>query len=80
MALPALSSRPEPVTLSVVARNMRRCTFRRLERIGDGPESEYEVTCLYPERRLPLLLGDLPAAIDACAGCAATGVFRPDED
>jgi len=81
MALSARASRPEPVTLAVVARRLRRCTYRRLERCGDdGAEPDYEVTCLYPQRRLPVLVGDLESAFDVCTRCTLPGVFRPDED
>jgi hypothetical protein len=38
------------------------------------------VSCLYPDRRLPLPLGDLESSAAVCATCAAEHIFRPDED
>jgi hypothetical protein len=43
-------------------------------------EPAYAVTCLYPDRETPRPLGDLASARAICDGCAATGIFRPDED
>ena len=40
----------------------------------------YEVTCLYPDLKQSLPLGDLDSARAICNSCVATGVFRPDED
>ena len=63
---------------------LRRCTFRRVEvasssRRGRGLPT-YAVACLYPDRKQSLPLGDLDFARAICNACAATGVFRPDED
>jgi hypothetical protein len=35
---------------------------------------------MYPDRRLPLPLGDLETGVAVCTGCVADHVFRPDED
>jgi hypothetical protein len=58
----------------------RRCTFRRLSRISPLPGSSYEASCLYPDRRVALPLGDLETSLEICATCAANHIFRPDED
>ncbi|MFI5258741.1 MAG: hypothetical protein ACHQ01_03915 [Candidatus Limnocylindrales bacterium] len=70
----------EPIAAPETAPRIRRCTFRRLSRIAAGPSGGYEVTCLYPDRRVPLPLGDLETSMEVCAACAATRIFRPDED
>jgi hypothetical protein len=58
----------------------RRCTYRRLGRIDGGAGIAYEVSCLYPDRRIALPLGDLDAAALVCGPCEASHIFRPDED
>jgi hypothetical protein len=63
-----------------VAPHIRRCTYRRLGRVASGTESVYEVSCLYPDRRLPLPLGDMASSLPICAQCSAGHIFRPDED
>jgi len=59
---------------------IRRCTFRRLIAVDAGSEQVYEVECLFPERRVPIPLGDLDAATPICNTCTAAHIFRPDED
>jgi hypothetical protein len=76
MALPQGVIDFEPVAASLEAPRVRRCTFRQLSRV----ESGYEVSCLYPSRRIPLPLGDLEASSAICADCTASHIFRPDED
>jgi hypothetical protein len=76
MALPQRVTEFEPVAAALVAPRIRRCTFRQLSRIDSG----YEVSCLYPNRRVPLPLGDLEASAGICADCTASHTFRPDED
>jgi hypothetical protein len=80
MALPQRITEFEPVAGPHEAPRIRRCTFRRLSRIEIANESAYEVSCLYPDRRLPLPLGDLESSADVCGACGADHVFRPDED
>ncbi len=80
MALPEQITEFEPTAAPSPAPRLRRCTFRRLSRIGMGAYSEYEVSCLYPNRRVPLPLGDLQASAEICAVCTASHIFRPDED
>jgi hypothetical protein len=83
MALPARIPGFEPLLealpQSEAAARIRRCTFRRLSRVPAGPEMTYAVSCLYPDRRLPLPLGDLESSLAICEGCEASHIFRPDE-
>jgi len=58
---------------------IRRCTFRRLISV-ESTERIYDVECLYPERRVPIPLGDLESALPICNACTAAHIFRPDED
>jgi hypothetical protein len=62
---------------------LRRCTFRRVGVVlaaRGRTLPAYEVGCLYPGREQALPLGDLASARPICDACAATGIFRPDED
>jgi hypothetical protein len=64
---------------------LRRCTFRKIEVASAVPQPGrglpvYAVTCLYPDLKQSLPLGDLASARAICNACVATGVFRPDED
>jgi hypothetical protein len=59
---------------------IRRCTFRRLIRVDLKGDRVYDVECLYPDRKLPIPLGDLEAAMPVCNACTASHIFRPDED
>jgi len=69
-----------PLAATTTASRIRRCTFRRLSRVAASPESGYEVSCLYPDRRVPLPLGAMESSIDICRACTASHIFRPDED
>jgi hypothetical protein len=40
----------------------------------------YDVDCLYPDRAVPLPLGDLDSAMPICNACTASHTFRADED
>jgi hypothetical protein len=80
MALPARIAELAPIASPVEALRIRRCTFRRLGRVSANGGSGYEASCLYPERRVPLPLGDLEASMEICAVCTASHIFRPDED
>jgi hypothetical protein len=79
MALPQQINESGPVPQPLAA-HVRRCTFRRLSRISTGSGPGYEVNCLFPDRRLPLPLGDLESSVPVCAACTADHIFRPDED
>lgn len=59
---------------------IRRCTYRRLVQVDTAPDRIYDVECLYPERRMPIPLGDLETATPICNSCTAAHIFRPDED
>ena len=43
-------------------------------------ERLYEVECLFPDRKVPVPLGDLDSAMPICNACTAAHIFRPDED
>jgi hypothetical protein len=78
---PGLRDVPAPESTAPAGR-LRRCTFRRLDRVEPLPgrvaRVEYEVMCLYGGDT-PLALGDVASAQPVCQACAATGIFRPDE-
>jgi hypothetical protein len=80
MALPQRISEFDPSAAPARPQRIRRCTFRRLSRISADTEAAYEVSCLYPDRRVPLPLGDMETASPICAACTADHIFRPDED
>jgi hypothetical protein len=70
----------EPAGALAQRDHLRRCTFRRLSAIRRGVSRLYAVDCLYPDRSVPVPLGDLQAAQPICDACVAAHVFRPDED
>jgi len=74
----------EPITTSdpshLATHRIRRCTYRRLIRVDLKGDRVYDVECLYPDRKLPIPLGDLEAAMPICNACTAAHIFRPDED
>jgi hypothetical protein len=74
----------EPVATSdpsqLAPYRIRRCTYRRLIRVELKGDRVYDVECLYPDRKLPIPLGDLEAAMPVCNACTASHIFRPDED
>jgi hypothetical protein len=82
MPLP-VSDVPAPETVTPAGR-LRRCTFRRIDRIvgrpGSPDRSTFQVMCLYGEGDQEYSLGDAGAAEPICARCTASGIFRPDED
>ena len=80
MALPLPASPPEAEAFRLAAHRIRRCTFRRLISVDITGERLYDVECLYPDRRLPVPLGDLDSATPICNSCTAAHIFRPDED
>jgi hypothetical protein len=59
---------------------IKRCTYRRLVSLEHARERVYEVECLFPDRKVPIPLGDLDAAMPICNACTAAHIFRPDED
>ena len=60
--------------------HIRRCTFRRLTLVERKPVAIYDAECLFPDRKVPLPLGDVDSARPICESCTAKGIFRPDED
>ena len=81
-AVASLRDIPAPEAVVPVGR-LRRCTFRRLDRVaalpGRLPLPTYEAMCLYGGGDLAMALGDVEAARPVCEACTATGIFRPDE-
>lgn len=81
MALPlSLEPVPQPDPSHLAPHRIKRCTFRRLIRVELKGDRVYDVECLYPDRKLPIPLGDLEAAMPICNACTASHIFRPDED
>jgi len=73
-------AKPAPIPAADPAAHLRRCTYRRLIAVRKRPEALYEAECLYPDRLVPIPLGDLASASPICASCTASHIFRPDED
>lgn len=82
MALPVESPGHEqvPAATQLAPHRIRRCTFRRVISVEIQRERVYDVECLFPDRRVPIPLGDLDAATQICNACSAPSIFRPDED
>jgi NAD-dependent SIR2 family protein deacetylase len=80
MALPLPVVTPEQEAYRLAPHRIRRCTFRRIIHLEGAVERVYDVECLYPDRRVPLPLGDLDSATPICNACTAPHIFRPDED
>jgi len=80
MALPLPVIPPLPDAYHLAPHRIKRCTFRRLINVEVGAERVYDVECLYPDRKVPIPLGDLEAATPICNSCVAPHTFRPDED
>jgi hypothetical protein len=59
---------------------IKRCNYRRLISLESPRERVYEVECLYPDRRLPIPLGDLDSCMPICNACTAPHIFRADEE
>ena len=74
------SSPPQPDAFHLAPHRIKRCTFRRLINVEVDNERVYDVECLYPDRKVPIPLGDLDAASPICNACTAPHIFRPDED
>ena len=80
MALPLPDPTPTTDAFRLAPHRIRRCTFRRLITVDVAGERLYDVECLYPDRRIPMPLGDLDSALPICNACTAAHIFRPDED
>jgi len=71
---------PEPDASRLAPHRIKRCTYRRLISLDRPGERIYEVECLYPDRKVPVPLGDLDTSLPICNACTAAHIFRPDED
>lgn len=80
MALDISVAQPDASPYHLAPHRIRRCTFRRLIQVDSRLERVYDVECLYPDRKLPIPIGDLDVAMDVCNDCTAAHIFRPDED
>ncbi len=78
LQLPALPAIADAYHLA--PHRIKRCTFRRLIDVQVDGERVYDVECLLPDRKVPIPLGDLDAAMPVCNACTAPHTFRPDED
>jgi hypothetical protein len=80
MALPVPIVTTDPEAYRLAPHRIRRCTFRRIIHVDSTGERVYDVECLYPDRRIPVPIGDLESATPICNACTAAHIFRPDED
>jgi len=80
VALPLSIATPAADPYRLAPHRIRRCTFRRLIAVETRDERVYDVECLYPDRKIPIPIGDLESAIGVCNACTAAHIFRPDED
>jgi hypothetical protein len=80
MALPLPVITPQPDAYHLAPHRIKRCTFRRLIDVEAGSDRVYDVECLFPDRKIPIPLGDLESATPICNACVAPHIFRPDED
>jgi hypothetical protein len=78
LGLPIQDPGADPSRLA--APRMRRCTYRRLIQVEAKPVQVYDVECLFPDRKLPIPLGDLDSAVPICNACTAGPLFRPDDE
>ena len=79
-SLPEIATGFETDPSRLAPHRIKRCTYRRLISLDRARERIYEVECLYPDRKVPIPLGDLDSALPICNACAAAHIFRPDED
>jgi hypothetical protein len=77
LAEPTVAPMREPL---LAALRIRRCTFRRVTAVERRQAGTYDVDCLFPDRALPMPLGDMESAVLICNDCTASGIFRADED
>lgn len=80
MALPLSTTNEDADPYRLAPHRIRRCTFRRLIQVEARGQRMYDVECLFPDRRIPIPIGDLDAAMGTCNTCTAAHIFRPDED
>ena len=77
MALPIPVIPPQPDAFHLAPHRIRRCTFRRLINVESSTDRVYDVECLFPDRKVPIPLGDLETATPICNACVAPHIFRP---
>ena len=77
MALPLPVIPPSPDAFHLAPHRIKRCTFRRLINVEMGADRVYDVECLYPDRKVPIPLGDLEAATPICNACVAPAHLPP---
>ena len=80
MALQLEVVQPEADPYRMAPHRIRRCTYRRMIRVDVKGDRVYDVECLYPDRKVPIPIGDIDAATAICNACTATHIFRADED
>lgn len=80
MVLPLPEIKAQPDAFHLAPHRIKRCTFRRLINVEYRRERVYDVECLFPDRKVPIPLGDLDSAMPICNSCTAPHIFRPDED
>jgi len=80
MAVQLAVLQPETDPYRMAAHRIRRCTYRRMIRVEVRDDRVYDVECLYPDRKIPIPIGDVEAATPICNACTATHIFRADED
>jgi hypothetical protein len=80
MALPLPVMVPEVDAHGLGPTRIRRCSYRRVIDAGAASHKAYDVECLYPDRTMPIPLGNVESATPICNACCATGIFRADED
>ena len=80
LATPVGPQAPEPDLSRLAPHRIKRCTYRRLISLDLPHERLYEVECLYPDRKVPVPIGDLDTSMPICNACTAAHIFRPDED
>jgi hypothetical protein len=62
MALPLPVIPQQPDAYHLAPHRIKRCTFRRLIDVEAGTDRVYDVECLFPDRKVPIPLGDLESA------------------
>ncbi len=77
MALPLPVIPQQPDAFHLAPHRIKRCTFRRLIQVEAGGDRVYDVECLFPDRKVPIPLGDLESATPICNACVAPHIFRP---
>lgn len=77
---PAPAATADAGAYGLAAHRIKRCTFRRLAQVQVAGDRVFDVACLYPDRQVPIPLGDLETATPICNACTAAHIFRADED